>query len=408
MENETAPTPEGSKASTFAGVSCTAGTACTAVGSQTTNLGATVPLAERWNGATWTPQPTPAPEGAKSSLLKGVSCTSATVCTAAGYAVNSAKVLVPLAERWNGTKWEIQSTPVPAGGTENILASISCTSASNCVAVGKFSSPYSLPLAMQWDGTKWSLIQPPKPENSVVSWLSGVSCTSATFCVATGAYLDNFLIEKTLAMLWDGTKWIVKTTPNPGAQLNGLAAVSCTSATACTAVGSFYSEPGPSKVLTERWNGVSWQVQETPGPEGSKKAELLGVSCAAATVCTSVGVFTNSAGTNLSLAEKWDGTKWTLQSSPNPEGAKETVLRGISCTSSTACTAVGSFKSSAGIQLSLAERWTGSNWTIHSTPNPEGAKSSNLAGVSCLAASCEAVGGVQNGSGIGVPLAEGY
>lgn len=32
---------------------------------------------------------------------------------------------------------------------------------------------------------------------------------------------------------------------------------------------------------------------------------------------------------------------WTIQSTPNPAGAKSSLLSGVSCTSATACTAVG-------------------------------------------------------------------
>ena len=39
---------------------------------------------ERWNGTTWTIQPTPNPKGAHFSELKSVSCDSPTVCTAVG------------------------------------------------------------------------------------------------------------------------------------------------------------------------------------------------------------------------------------------------------------------------------------------------------------------------------------
>jgi hypothetical protein len=83
---------------------------------------------------------------------------------------------------------------------------------------------------------------------------------------------------------------------------------------------------------------------------------------------------------------------WTIQHSPNvtlPGGRIDSV----SCTSATSCTAVGSFESTSGITDTLAEAWNGTSWTPQSTPDPAGAYSAELSAVSCPAAgSCEAGG----------------
>lgn len=59
--------------------------ACTAVGHHANSSGAAKALAESWNGTSWSvvPTPNPPPVGG-SSYLNGVSCVSATACTAAG------------------------------------------------------------------------------------------------------------------------------------------------------------------------------------------------------------------------------------------------------------------------------------------------------------------------------------
>ena len=58
-------------------------------------------FAESWDGTSWKTVP-PVPVGMVLSTLMGVSCTSATACTAVGYHKNGS-VIFPLAERWNGT-----------------------------------------------------------------------------------------------------------------------------------------------------------------------------------------------------------------------------------------------------------------------------------------------------------------
>jgi hypothetical protein len=51
------------------------------------------------------------------------------------------------------------------------------------------------------------------------------------------------------------------------------------------------------------------------------------------------------------LAEQWNGSAWTIQSTPNPTGSNQNELYAVSCASSTTCTAVG-----AGIFGTLAEQ----------------------------------------------------
>jgi hypothetical protein len=89
-------------------------------------------LAERWNGSQWSIIPTIAPNG---SALLAVSCTSGTACTAVGYQPGRRLFRLPLVERWNGSRWSIQRIALPKlllherppGGT-NQLGAVSCGS----------------------------------------------------------------------------------------------------------------------------------------------------------------------------------------------------------------------------------------------------------------------------------------
>ncbi|MGH2881751.1 MAG: hypothetical protein ACRDPA_03445, partial [Solirubrobacteraceae bacterium] len=68
------------------------------------------------------------------------------------------------------------------------------------------------------------------------------------------------------------------------------------------------------------------------------------------------------------FAERWNGVKWTLQPVAEVKNAIFTQLVGVSCTSPTACTAVG--QSSGKTWASLIERWNGSVWKVQPTPHP--------------------------------------
>ncbi len=406
---QSTPNPTGATSSHLQGVSCTSATACTAVGDYRNSSYEDLVLAERWNGTSWTIQSTPNPTGATSSQLQGVSCTSTTACTAVGDYDNSSYEQLKLAERWNGTNWTIQSTPNPTGATSSQLQGVSCTSTTACTAVGDYdnSSGHIVTLAERWNGTSWTIQTTPNP-SAANGVLSGVSCTAATVCTAVGSSTNSAGTGVTLAERWNATSWAIQSTPNPtGATSSHLQGVSCTAASACTAVGSYTNSAGTGVTLAERWNGTSWAIQTTPNPSGAKSSELWGVSCTAASACSAVGDYQNSTGTRVTLAERWNGTSWTIQTTPNPSGAKSTELEGVSCTTASACTAVGYYENSAGTFVTLAERWTGTSWAIQTTPNPSGAKSSALSGVSCTTASaCTAVGSYTNSAGTGVTLAE--
>jgi hypothetical protein len=57
--------------------------------------------------------------------------------------------------------------------------------------------------------------------------------------------------------------------------------------------------------------------------------------------------------------EKWNGTSWVIVTSPSPSGSFWSVLNGVSCSSRTACIAVGYSLDGSNNQSMLAEAWNG-------------------------------------------------
>jgi hypothetical protein len=64
----------------------------------------------------------------------------------------------------------------------------------------------------------------------------------------------------------------------------------------------------------------AWHLIVTPSPAGSgpgiaavRNGALIADSCASPAACTAVGVRENSAGTDVTLAEGWNGTSWRIQ-----------------------------------------------------------------------------------------------
>jgi hypothetical protein len=473
------------------GVSCTP-SACEAVGSFTTPTG-TFPLAESWNGSAWTTQYTQSPPGNTDAVLNGVSCTSSSACIAVGSSYDGSTTS-SLAEAWNGASWVVQTTQNPSGYLDSALQSVTCTSSTQCMAVG-------VGVAEQWNGTTWALTTLAKPKGSTsgVPTLNAISCLSATSCVGVGGFYYKAVLTAT-AEVWNGTTWKAQDVPlqfsdlsdllgvacngvhscvsagwyqnvesnatTPLAdvyrlswqdvglpQQNGSAvswykSVSCGSATWCVGVGTYldsgtgsvngfaqyccgigesylaatsltYSQfdgvscpaPGVCMVvgetsagngalpLAEDLVGGSFTEVPTPLPPGATNGLFDGVSCTSGSSCLAVGYYTDtSGGTEHALAETWNGIAWSLADPPEPSGATSSVLNGVSCTSAS-CTAVGSYTDASSHQQAFAAMLSGSTWTTQTPPVPAGGSAGGLSGVSCVkSGNCVAVGSYYNGS----------
>jgi hypothetical protein len=94
-------------------------------------------------------------------------------------------------------------------------------------------------------GTTWTAETVPRPAFATAVWLEDVSCTAATACTAVGSATFPGGVEQTYAASWDGVDWEVHVTPNPGTTNNSLLGVSCVSATVCRAVGYASNGSGP-------------------------------------------------------------------------------------------------------------------------------------------------------------------
>jgi hypothetical protein len=187
-------------------------------------------------------------------------------------------------------------------------------------------------------------------------------------------------------------------------QLDGI---DCIWSNFCVAVGRYTTSGGSIKSLAMFWNENKWSLQTLTDPAGATESTLLDVSCTPTpNRCTAVGGWKNGAKEQFTLAYRFNGTStWTLQSTPNPSGSTESVLQDVSCATETSCTAVGSSVSGGSTQT-LAEKWNGTSWSIQGTMNPSGAAFSSLFGVSCRSTTCMGVGWSTDGSGVDTTLAE--
>jgi hypothetical protein len=396
------PSPNASTSTNvLTGVTCVSASECWAVGYYASSTYQT--LVERWDGTAWTIVSSPS-TSAQINRLTGVTCASSSECWAVGY--YGADPFQTLIERWDGSAWTIVSSPNINGGT-NVLNGVTCASASDCWAVGYYGTT-NLTLIERWDGTAWAIVSSPNyipsqpTRDPYPNVLEAVTCVSASECWAVG-YYAIFQTNQTLIERWDGTAWTIVTSPNTSApQPNILTGVTCSSASECWAAGSYLANT--NQTLIERWDGTSWAIVSSPNISSTPQDNyLLGVICPSASACWAVGYY--GANTKQALIEQWDGTAWAIVNSPITTDTRSNTLFGVTCVSASGCWAVG-FYDGVPAQANLIEHWDGSAWSVVTSPNPSATQPDVLYSVTCTSASdCWAVGGYSNGNA-GQTLAE--
>jgi hypothetical protein len=432
---------------TLSAVSCTSADACMAVGSGQSSASDVAGFSELWNGTSWTAEtvPDPGPGGASTAThaLTSVSCTPGGACSALGTYLAKGGDEQTLTAEWNGGSWSVQGGP-GAGKTYPELGSVSCAAANDCEAVGAGAERWNgttwaaqnLPgggltgvscpatgscigvggaTADTYDGTSWTAHDlKTTPTGGSPPHLAAISCVSSADCEAVGSYTTPGGIVVPLVLVYNGTTWSAQQTPalTTTDTTNSLAAVSCSSRGACTAVGS-----DAGGVLVERVGAGGWSIQNAPNPDGTiapsiTAPELTAVSCPAANKCVAVGSYTTPAGSTAAFAEFWNGTSWSLQPTPKTASDTDTSLSAIACPSRARCFAAGTQTVGGGEPMSsttstLTEQWTGSRWKYQGaqplTPGDgSGAEDANdaLVGISCSSSShCTAVGSASEDGG---------
>jgi hypothetical protein len=384
----------------LASISCPDTDACVAVGSTAKPAGNQITLVEVLANGSWTIVPSPNAESGSDSVLAAVDCRSVTSCVAVGHADLADGTRQPLIESWDGAAWTRVPAPGPSGAE---LRGVSCASASLCVAVGDVirasdGEPRGA-LVDAWDGVMWtrsSVSASTHPQ----SWLNGVDCPTTTSCHAVGTQGDEQFNERHFVQLdesWDGTIW----TLDDAIQASGvddteMGGVSCLGPNNCFAAGIALDQIGVGGAEIDRWQGSVWRPMKIADrPTDYYTVGLLdGISCASPTSCIAVGTDTrrelHSPNGLLPDVQAWDGTQWTNSRTPVAGD-----LVGAACTAQARCRAVGDDDTKP-----LAEHWDGTSWSRDATALRNGALSTTLYGVTCLAANqCTAVGTSEIGAG---------
>jgi hypothetical protein len=339
-------------------------------------------LAKHWDGTSWSMPSTPT-IGTNENYLKAVSALSSSDVWTVGY-YNGPAGNRTLIEHWDGTSWHVVSSPNVGTGL-NQLYGVAAISGTDAWAVGYYNNgPASQTLTEHWDGSAWSIVPSLNPATSV-SILTGAAAVAGNDVWAVG-YYSNGTYEQTLIERWNGSAWSVVPSPNIATNNNYLYAVSAASGGDVWAVGDYYSSPSdPEKTLMEHWNGSVWSIVPSPNAGTDDYNYLYGVAAVSSADVWAVGYY-DSGVTGRTLIEHWNGTAWSLASSPNV-GASGNYLSAVSAASGGDVWAVGSyFSDSAHAYRSLVEHWNGTSWNVVPSPNQDGLDN-DLLGVDAVSGS---------------------
>jgi hypothetical protein len=173
---------------------------------------------------------------------------------------------------------------------------------------------------------------------------------------------------------------------------NSLLAVAAVAANDVWAGGGISSSTGQGltdQTLIEHWDGSKWSVVSSPSP-GKDHNTIFGMSAVSANDVWAVGYYDDS-----TLVEHWNGSAWSVVPSPN-DSTHNNTLYAVAAVSANDVWAVGIAVQDGGGHSPLIEHWDGSKWSI--VPGPEVPDKSGLFGVAAVSANdIWAVGNLTSG-----------
>jgi hypothetical protein len=232
-------------------------------------------------------------------------------------------------------------------------------------------------LVEAWDGAKWSLVDVPQP-GSMRDLLSGASALSTSDVWAVGDQEGADGKFETLIEHFDGSKWSVVPSPDPGSTGNHLYGVKAVGPDDVWAVGQQLGSAWPDRSLVEHWNGTSWSVVPSAG-NGSASGMLFSVTSGDGGVWA-VGETDDQTAGARPLIQRLDGGSFVNVPVPASAGSIFTSLWGVAESHDTVW-AVGTFEDVTTTNNEpLILRGDGGSFSAVNGPNPSGGAGSDIIG----------------------------
>lgn len=305
------------------------------------NQDATLATAAHFDGSRWTQTPVP-DSGPNFNTLFGVAAIAGRAW-AVGVALDDSYHAHSLIEAWDGSSWRVAAAPW-LDTQRDILYSAAAMSAADVWAVGEQQDGSGTfgTLIEHWDGRKWSVVPSPDP-GSTGNHLYGVAAGGPGDVWAVGQQ-DGEDSDTPLVERWDGRSWAAVGVPAAGLT-GGLLQGVAVAGGEVWAVGQSDDASHQARPLVEHLSHGTWNAELLTGV-GTGFSDVTGVAIAGGTVWAVGSAFDAASGNQLTLVARHTRAGWQQVAAPNP-GTGDKVLGGISAAGGTAW-AVGYFKTDAG------------------------------------------------------------
>ena len=289
-------------------------------------------------------------------------------------------------------------------GTNAVILSLSCASAGNCAAGGRYAgaSGNQAFVVDEVNGV-WGGVHVVAANHNVggYAFVTSVSCASAGNCVAGGSYADlssynhGFVVDEVNGV-W-GSAIEVAGSLNLGNYAN-VTSVSCASAGNCVAAGSYTdAATNVQAFVATEVNGVWGGAIEVAGSQNvGGFASINSVSCPSAGICVAGGHYAGASGYQAFVVDEVNGV-WgnAIEVAANHNAGGSASVHSVSCTGAGTCVAVGryadAFTNEQAFVVDEVNGVWGSAVEVAGALNVGG--SASATSVSCASAGNCAVGG---------------
>jgi hypothetical protein len=312
--------------------------------------------------------------------------------------------------------WHLAAISPPTGSPASLLSTVSCTGAAACVAGGMYGQeapeegeyPY---MTVAGSGGAWAKAETgplPADSNSFTTVnVNSIACPAAGFCVAVGSYLAQGTTPADQASppfiaTEKHGRWVsaVRVSLPAGAATpagGNLLSVTCTGPAACLAIGSYGDAKGQGRLMSVVGTHGSWGKAKQITLPGKASLEdltsLNSLSCTSSTACIAVGKRL-SGSAFVAAAAVLSGGRWAWAPALKVPRGAESVLSSVSCAHGQ-CVAVGWYGTD-GSRVPMFAIFSRGRWSavkplparVAGTPRGE----IGLDAVSCTASFCLAAG----------------
>jgi hypothetical protein len=270
------------------------------------------------------------------------------------------------------------------GTGDNSLGAIAGSSSKDIWAAGNYlpdqatsNQDATLTFAEHWNGSSWKVVRTPNAGPNFNSFYGLAARDGEAWAV--GEHLNSAYQDRGLVEVWNGRSWSIASTPNPGRLRDMFFGASALSAGNVWVVGDQENGEGIFETLAEHWNGHRWSVVRTPDP-GSAGNHLYAVDAVSRDDVWAVGQQLGRQAPDQGLVEHWNGRRWSAV--PLPVSVSASVLLDAVTVSRGQVWVAGESDSPSGGGKPLVEHLSNGRWLVATLPAvPHHANWANLYGI---------------------------